>query len=247
MGPVGGSDDERRNRVEGRMSGKCVLCLGTLLGRYLHAHAQCLVDAIYFMRDGYEGASVSTAVVKRLAPVCYLCNENETTDQEHVYPKSIGGDPGWPNIAGGCWLCNSKKGTKVGISDEAEERWHQHQEVFRAAAARCVERGDLLYHDLVPIGGEFEEGGWRYELVEELAVDLEDLLYDDEEWEEREYDPEALAGEIIDSWLETPAGQEFELWDKRPPPTPEERVENMKALKKALKDLKKSSRRRKKG
>jgi hypothetical protein len=84
-------------------------------------------------------------------------------------------------------------------------------------------------------------------LVEELAVDLEDLLYDDEEWEEREYDPEALAGEIIDSWLETPAGQEFELWDKRPPPTPEERVENMKALKKALKDLKKSSRRRKKG
>ncbi len=231
-------------------SGKCVLCLGTLLGRYLHVHAKCLYEAIYFMRDGYEGAGVSSGLVQQLAPVCYLCNENETTDAEHVYTKSKGGDPGWPNIAGACWLCNSKKGTKVGISDEAEERWHQQQEVFRAAAARCVERGDLLYHDLVPLpsgydllgtSGEPEEGCWRFELVDDLAVEFEDL-YDEEE---RDYDPQALAEEVIDSWLETPAGQEFDLLDRRPPLTPEEREENIKALKKALKDFKKSSRRRK--
>lgn len=234
-------DSEAPEEKRSTPSGKCVLCLGTLLGRYLHAHAQCLVEAIYFMRDSYEGAWVSTSLVQRLAPVCYLCNENETTDAEHVYPKSKGGDPGWPNIAGACSPCNSSKGTKVGISDEAEERWHQQQEVFRAAAARSVERGDLLYHDLVPTSGEFEEGGWRDELVDELTFELECLLYDEEEWQERGYDPEALAGEIIDSWLETPAGQEFDLWDRKPPPTPEERKENIKALKKALKALKKSS------
>ncbi len=201
------------------MSGKCVVCLRTLLGRYLHAHRKCLYEAIFFMRDGYESAWVSTPLVQRLAPVCYLCNENETTDAEHIYPKSKGGDPGWPNIAGACGLCNTKKGTKVGISEEAKERWHQHQEVFRAAAARCVERGDRLYHDLIALPSGYdllgtseepEEGCWRFELVQDLADELE-YLYDEED---RDYDPEALAEEVIDSWLETPAGQQFNLFDR---------------------------------
>ncbi len=32
--------------------------------------------------------------------------------------------------------------------------------------------------------------------------------------EEPAYDPEVLAEEAIDSWLETPAGQQFNLFDR---------------------------------
>ena len=194
------------------MSSKCVLCLDTLRDRYLHAHRKCLYGAIYFMRDGYESAWVSTRLVLRLAPVCYLCNENKSTDAEHVYPKSKGGDLGWPNIAGACSACNSRKHARVGISDEAEERWHQQQEVFRAAAARCVERGDLLYHDLIPTDGVFKKGAWRDDLAGELRSLIRMGRHRD--GEEPAYDPEVLAEEAIDSWLETPAGQQFNLFDR---------------------------------
>ena len=47
-------------------------------------------------------------------------------------------------------------------------------------------------------------------MVQDLADELE-YLYDEED---RDYDPEALAEEVIDSWLETPAGQQFNLFDR---------------------------------
>jgi len=45
------------------VSGRCVVCLGAVRDRYLHAHAKCLYEAIYFMRDGFAGAPVSAEVM----------------------------------------------------------------------------------------------------------------------------------------------------------------------------------------
>ena len=56
----------------------------------------------------------------------------------------------------------------------------------------------------------------RYNTREQVRFYLESRSqsFADYDEEDRDYDPEALAEEVIDSWLETPAGQQFNLFDR---------------------------------
>ncbi len=58
----------------------------------------------------------------------------------------------------------------------------------------------------------FKEGAWRDDLAGELEYLIRTGRHRD--GEEPAYDPEVLAEEAIDSWLETPAGQQFNLFDR---------------------------------
>jgi hypothetical protein len=127
-------------------------------------------------RHGYD-----SEVIRRLAPVCYLCGEAESEHLEHVHPQARGGSNHWSNLGGACEACNMSKGARIGITDEQQQRLDVQHQAFKEAAGRLTD--DILMQDAMPIIEEMIEQRadpndftWSNDVPDDIREELETIL-----------------------------------------------------------------------
>jgi 5-methylcytosine-specific restriction endonuclease McrA len=235
---------------------KCIVCSDKVPKGHKYVCGDgCWEGAITWWQLGYEDGGLPIPA-PLLTPTCYLCGQEPASDTEHVHPVHLGGSNKWSNLGAACSSCNSKKGTKTEISNEARKRLEEQQKIYRATAKRCQEVGELIYEDLIPMCKEViaenetlvEEGGFRDEFYEEYY----DWIFDNHLVSEKDDEHlrlnqfkdkkfcEELSRYVIDAWLKTKDGKKFDLWDDHPddPLSPEESEQANQELLEAWENVK---------